>query len=185
MIYSSSMQSASVYEIANWFEKYFNAIAHGLNAQSITVDPEKLLSLCSDLKSSMQNFPHTAGGFLKTSPFKKAGYFFSQFIAISPIVALRFPTNVTNPKKLSLSDKQLNVLIAYLLSVDFLSNATVQRTDGQSFKLTRIKVSPHFMGDTLNAFQNVTHQMAYPIASVFFEALAYIDNTQVSYPRTI
>lgn len=175
--------SSGIYNAVNQMAIYLDKWAAGCGAQKIIVDQNRLHELVAEMQFAVDNFPHK-DGFDAASPFKKAGYFFVSFIAISPIVGLKFEPNLNaNSQRIEYSSRQWNVMVAYALVVDFLINATIQRTDGVSLKLTnRIKVSHHFYSETIEAFRDATPQTHYKVASLFFESLAYRVNPDVSYP---
>lgn len=183
MLYTNPT-TLGTYDAASQMAIYLDQFAKGCGAQKMIVSENSLYELVADMQFAVNNFPHN-GGFAAASPFKKAGYFFVTFIALSPVVALKFdPTQFApNSQRFTYSSRELNVMVAYALAADFLENAKIQRTDGLQFVLAnRIKLSAHSYKDTIEAFQDATPQTHYKIASLFLESLAYRVNPSVSYP---
>ena len=123
------------------------------------------------------------------SLFKRSAAFTISFME-NPPLDIPF-TNGALPKDLTRISNHHNAIAAFEFCRRALFNGEIHKRIPKSEKFqveileTPIKVSKHFYWDTIHAISTIDCDGNFHILSLLYESLAYKDNKDASYPRTV
>ncbi len=150
----------------------------GFGANSISVDLNKLATFIKSLEK--KSFPAN-GGYSKSSPFKKAAFFYVRLHECNPF-SETINCNGKEVNGVSEFDHSMASLIGFSFVQRCLLGATVLKNDGNNEIIKEpIAVSDHYLKDLIEASRGITMEKHFRTYSLLFESLCYIKNSNISY----
>lgn len=152
-----------------------------LGEQRVEVD---LPALEAALEHARRHLNEQPGGVEAASPFKKAASFVCHFIEAQPIkTPLPCNSNLrTGLTSATGSEPDQNTVVALRIAMESLHRATLRRSDGRTFELSRrLDLSKHSYADIVNALTG-SIPAHFKYVTVLLEQLAYKTNLGCQYP---
>lgn len=174
MLFSDEGPRADAIRLCAFISQYYKSLGH---EEHVEISFDSLITLVRKIR---ETFPYQ-GGYGNASPFKKVGQFVCYFVAQRPI-STSLPSGMLIDLGRQEPIARTNAIVALIIAIESLHNATVTWEDGTNHRLENIiDLSKHSFVDIADALTNIVPRDHFKLVSVLFEQMAYKTNPHCQY----